>query len=95
LNSQLSQKHYMEIHNGNTMNVLYDHNGYFAWEDRNGVVVIHRILEATINNSRLCSHVGEKHPSQDWREVTLHGCPIEIKREIAKAHLTKTKFAPV
>jgi hypothetical protein len=29
--------------------------------------------------------VGEKHPSQDWREVKLMGCPDEIRVKIVQA----------
>jgi len=70
------------------MITIYRKHGYHAYIDRSDVVVVYRETEATPHNVRLTSHVGEKHPSQDWREVTLLGCPIEIKREIAKAHLT-------
>ena len=70
------------------MNTIYRKHGYHAYIDRSDVVVVYREAPATPLNCRLTSHVGEKHPSQDWREVVLSGCPIEIKREIAKAHLT-------
>jgi hypothetical protein len=33
----------------------------------------------------LNTHVGEKLPSQDWREVRLMGCPNEIRVEIVQA----------
>lgn len=75
------------------MNTIYRKNGYHAYIDRSDVVVVYREGEPTPLNCRLVAHVGEKHPSQDWREVTLHGCPIDIKREIAKAHLTAIQEA--
>jgi hypothetical protein len=70
------------------MITIYRKHGYHAYIDRSSTVVVYRESQATPLNCRMVAHVGEKHTSQDWREVTLYGCPIEIKREIAKAHLT-------
>jgi len=64
------------------MNRIYNKNGYHAWIDRNGVVVVHRLGNVVLN----ATHVGEKHPSQDWREVKLFGCPDDIRAEIIDAH---------
>jgi hypothetical protein len=36
------------------------------------------------NKQVLSSHIGEKHPSQDWREVKLLGCPDEIRIKIVQ-----------
>jgi len=33
----------------------------------------------------MTTHCGEKHSSQDWREVRILGCPDEIRVEIVKA----------
>jgi len=64
------------------MKVIYKKNGYDARIDRSGVVVVSRDGSAAVN----ASHVGEKHPSQDWREVRLMGCPDNIRQEIIQAH---------
>jgi hypothetical protein len=63
------------------MKVIYKKNGYDARIDRNKVVVVSR--EAS--GARGSSHVGEKHASQDWREVRLMGCPDNVRQEIIDA----------
>jgi hypothetical protein len=64
------------------MTPIYNKNGYHVRIDRNGVVVVHRHGGGTLN----ATHVGEKHPSQDWREVKLFGCTDDIRAEIIDAH---------
>ena len=63
------------------MKIIYKKNGYDARIDRSGVVVVSRDKEGAVNST----HVGEKHPSQDWREVKLFGCPDNIRQEIIEA----------
>jgi hypothetical protein len=70
------------------MKSIYDKNGYNAVLDISGNVIVTRERDPSLGFAPMVTHVGEKHTSQDWREVNLPGCPIEIKREIAKAHLT-------
>ena len=43
-----------------------------------GTIVVHR------HNGSVGAHCGEKHPSQDWREVKLIGIPHEVRLEIIK-----------
>ena len=69
------------------MKSIYDKNGYSAVVCRGGTVVVTRTTAGGDSQTPLTGHIGEKHTSQDWREVVLCGCPLEIKREIAKAHL--------
>lgn len=64
------------------MRTIYKQKGYDAWVDASGVVVVYRDRQGACS----ASHVGEKHPSQDWREVKLVGCPDNIRQEIIKAH---------
>jgi len=64
------------------MKTFYKANGYHAWIDLSGVVVVYRERKGACSPS----HVGEKHPSQDWREVKLMGCPDNIRQEIIQAH---------
>lgn len=75
------------------MKTIYNKNGYHAWVDRQNVVIVTRTGHIGDRQVGMTTHVGEKHPSQDWREVVLCGCPVEIKREIAKAHLTLERSA--
>jgi hypothetical protein len=63
---------------------IYNQDGYIAQVSDDGTCVVHRIGELP-NGQVLNTHVGEKLPSQDWREVRLMGCPDEIRSEIIKA----------
>lgn len=75
------------------MTQIYSEHGYNAVVDRTGTVVVTRHRACGDILAHMTTHVGEKHQSQDWREVVLCGCPVEIKREIAKAHLTYMRQA--
>jgi hypothetical protein len=66
------------------MKVIYEHGDYVAQVSFDGACVVHR-MGMLPNNQRLTSHVGEKLPSQDWREVRLMGCPDEIRQDIIRA----------
>ena len=66
------------------MKIIYENHGYIAQTTRDGTCVVHRVAELP-NRQVLSTHVGEKHPSQDWREVNLMGCPNEIRVEIVQA----------
>jgi hypothetical protein len=66
------------------MKIIYEQAGYVAQASRDGTCVVHRCGYLP-NNQRLTSHVGEKLPSQDWREVRLMGCPDEIRQDIIRA----------
>ena len=64
------------------MKSIYDKHGYKAKVDYTGTVVVTRPKAGGD------IHIGEKHTSQDWREVTLCGCSTELRQEIMEAHLT-------
>ena len=66
------------------MRIIFEKHGYIAQLSRDNTCVVHRVAELP-NKQRLTTHVGEKHPSQDWREVRLLGCPDEIRVEIVQA----------
>jgi hypothetical protein len=66
------------------MNTIYDKHNYIAQVTADRTCVVHRIGSLP-NGQVLNTHVGEKLPSQDWREVRLMGCPDEIRSEIIKA----------
>ena len=66
------------------MKIIYDKHSYMAQIGRDGTCVVHRIGSLP-NGQVLNTHVGEKHPSQDWREVNLMGCPNEIRVEIVQS----------
>ena len=74
------------------MKIIYDKQGYMAQVTRDGTCVVHRVAELP-NRQVLSTHVGEKHPSQDWREVRLLGCPDEIRVEIVQAWRESAKVA--
>ena len=74
------------------MRTIYQENGYHAQISRDGTCVVHRVAELP-NGQVLSSHVGEKHPSQDWREIRLMGCPDEIRVEIVQAWKESAKAA--
>jgi len=62
---------------------IYQQDGYIAQVSDDGTCVVHRIGELP-NGQVLNTHVGEKLPSQDWREVRLMGCPDEIRIKIVQ-----------
>ncbi len=65
--------------------IVYNRYGYTAQVTQDGTCVVHRSGELA-NGQMLHTHVGEKHSSQDWREVRLMGCPHEIRVEIIDAY---------
>ena len=66
------------------MKTIFEKHGYIAQVTADTTCVVHRIGSLP-NNQVLNTHVGEKLPSQDWREVTIMGCPNEIRVEIVQA----------
>lgn len=64
--------------------IVYNHNGYIAQVTEDGTCVVHRTGEH-VNGQVLNTHIGEKLPSQDWREVRLMGCPHEVRVAIIEA----------
>ena len=66
------------------MRTIFDKHGYIAQVTSDTTCVVHRIGSLP-NNQVLNTHVGEKLPSQDWREVRIMGCPNEIRVEIVQA----------
>lgn len=66
------------------MRTIYQQDGYIAQVSYDGTCVVHRIGSLP-NNQVLNTHVGEKLPSQDWREVRLMGCPDEIRIKIVQS----------
>lgn len=66
------------------MKTIFEKHGYVAQVSPDTTCVVHRIGSLP-NNQVLNTHVGEKLPSQDWREVQLMGCPNEIRVEIVQA----------
>jgi hypothetical protein len=62
---------------------IYQQDGYIAQVTDDTTCVVHRIGELP-NGQVLNTHVGEKHPSQDWREVKIMGCPDEIRVKIVQ-----------
>ena len=66
------------------MRTIFEGHGYIAQVTADTTCVVHRIGSLP-NNQVLNTHVGEKLPSQDWREVQLMGCPNEIRVEIVQA----------
>jgi len=66
------------------MRVIFNQDGYIAQVSPDMSCVVHRVGELP-NKQILNTHVGEKLPSQDWREVRLMGCPDEIRVQIVKA----------
>jgi hypothetical protein len=63
---------------------ILDEDGYIAQVSGDGTCVVHRIGELP-RGQVLSTHVGEKLPSQDWREVRLMGCPHEVRLKIIQA----------
>lgn len=66
------------------MRTIFEGHGYIAQVTSDTTCVVHRIGSLP-NNQVLNTHVGEKLPSQDWREVQIMGCPNEIRVEIVQA----------
>ena len=66
------------------LRVIYNDQDYIAQVTTDTTCVVHRIGSLP-NGQTLNTHVGEKLPSQDWREVTIMGCPNEIRVEIVQA----------
>lgn len=66
------------------MKTIYDSHNYIAQVTADRTCVVHR-TGSLPNGQVLNTHVGEKLPSQDWREVRLMGCPDEIRLEIIEA----------
>jgi len=67
-----------------TVTTIYDKGEYIAQHhSRSGVVVVCR--HYMIGERKAATHVGEKHESEDWREVRLRGCPDDVRREIIEA----------
>lgn len=64
--------------------IIYKQHGYIAQVTEDGTCVVHRTGELP-NGQVLNTHIGEKLPSQDWREVQLHGCPHEVRVAILTA----------
>lgn len=79
----------IEIQNSK-LKIIYNKNGYIAQVSPDTTCVVHRTGDLH-NGQILNTHVGEKVPSQDWREVQLHGCPHEIRVEIVQAWKDFTK----
>ena len=65
------------------MRIIYNQHGYIAQVSDDTTCVVHRVAELP-NKQVLSTHVGEKLPSQDWREVRLMGCPDEIRIKIVQ-----------
>jgi hypothetical protein len=63
---------------------IYQQDGYIAQVSDDTTCVVHRIGELP-NGQVLNTHVGEKLPSQDWREVRIMGCPDEIRIKIVQS----------
>jgi hypothetical protein len=66
------------------LRVIYQNQGYIAQVTDDTTCVVHRIGSLP-NGQVLNTHVGEKLPSQDWREVKIMGCPDEIRIKIVQS----------
>ncbi len=66
------------------MRTIYRQGDYIAQVSNDGTCVVHRSAELA-NGQMLNTHIGEKLPNQDWREVRLMGCPDEIRIKIVQA----------
>jgi hypothetical protein len=71
--------------NNSGMKIIFNEQGYTAQVSPDTTCVVHRTGELA-NGQMLTSHVGEKLPSQDWREVRLMGCPDEIRIKIVQSY---------
>jgi hypothetical protein len=66
------------------LRVIYEDQGYIAQVSSDTTCVVHRIGSLP-NGQTLNTHVAEKLPSQDWREVRIMGCPDEIRIKIVQS----------
>jgi hypothetical protein len=66
------------------MTRIYKNHGYEANIHPCGTCVVTRSVIGH-RDTVMTTHCGEKHTSQDWREVRILGCPDEIRVEIVKA----------
>lgn len=71
------------------LKTIYNQFGYIAQVTGDRTCVVHRVAELH-RGQLLNTHVGEKLPSQDWREVRLHGCPHEVRVAIIEAWQRET-----
>jgi hypothetical protein len=67
-----------------SVKTILDEDGYIAQVSDDFTCVVHRIGHLP-RGQVLSTHVGEKLPSQDWREVRLMGCPHEVRMKIIQA----------
>lgn len=67
------------------MKIIFNEQGYIAQVSPDTTCVVHRVGELA-NGQMLNTHIGEKLPSQDWREVRLMGCPHEIRIKIVQSY---------
>ena len=67
------------------MTIIFEEQGYIAQVSPDTTCVVHRVGELA-NGQVLNTHIGEKLPSQDWREVRLMGCPHEIRIKIVQSY---------
>lgn len=66
------------------MKLIFKNSEYEAQVNENdGHCVVHRFGDHY--GTKMFAHVGEKHPSQDWREVRLFGCPDGVRNAIINA----------
>jgi hypothetical protein len=63
---------------------IYNKHNYEANVHKCGTCVVTRSVTLG-RGAMMTTHCGEKHTSQDWREVRLMGCPDEIRVEIVQA----------
>jgi hypothetical protein len=74
------------IRNNNSgIKIIFEEQGYIAQVSPDTTCVVHRVGELA-NGQVLNTHIGEKLPSQDWREVRLMGCPDEIRIKIVQSY---------
>lgn len=66
------------------MITIYKQHNYEANIHPCGTCVVTRSVTGH-RDTVMTTHCGEKHVSQDWREVRLLGCPDEIRLEIVRA----------
>ncbi len=74
------------IRNNNSgIKIIFEEQGYIAQVSPDTTCVVHRVGELA-NGQVLNTHIGEKLPSQDWREVRLMGCPHKIRIKIVQSY---------
>jgi len=70
---------------------IYDDNGYKAIVNlRDGACVVYRVNKHF--DTLMISYVGEKNAKENWKYVTLFGCPDYIKEEIVKAYKEEVRL---